>query len=74
MIDAKFLRDHFTIVHVTDKPAPRVDPEALEWILSAMDSATARLRGQRCDLADSMAATTLAIATSELRELMGVDK
>ena len=74
MIDAKFLRDHFTIVHVTDKPAPRVDPESLEWILSAMDSATARLRGQRCELSDTRAAATLAMATSELRELMGVDK
>ena len=74
MIDAKFMRDHFTIVHLSDKPAPRVDPELLKWILSAMDSATARLRGQRCDLADSMAAATLAMATSELREQLEVGK
>ena len=77
MIDAKFLRDHFTIVHLNDKPAPaahHVDPEQIEWILEAMFTAVARLRGKRDPMADGMAAADLACAAAELRELMGVDK
>ena len=65
-IDAEFMRKHFTIVN--DKPAHQVDPEQIEWILEAMVSAAARLRGQRDTLADGMAAADLASAAAELRE------
>lgn len=68
MINAEFMRKHFTIVNVADKPAHQVDPEQLEWILDAMASAAARLRGQRDTLADGMAAADLACAAAELRE------
>lgn len=68
-IDAEFMRKHFTLAHVTDKPAAhQVDPEQIEWILESMDSAAARLRGQRDTLADGMAAAGLACAAAELRE------
>lgn len=68
MINAEFMRQHFTVVHVNDKPAHRVDLEQIEWILDAMVSAVARLRGQRDTLADGMAAADLACAAAELRE------
>lgn len=68
MIDADFMHKHFTLAHVTDKPVPQVDPEQIEWILEAMVSAAARLRGTRCELSDKRAATALACAAAELRE------
>lgn len=50
MIDAEFMRRHFTLVTVTDNPAPQVhplDPQDLRDILAAITSAAARLRGPR---------------------------
>ena len=68
-INAEFMRKHFTVIHVGDKPAaPQVDPEQIEWILEAMFSAVARLRGKRDPMADGMAAADLACAAAELRE------
>lgn len=72
-INAQFMRDHFTLVTVTDKPAPRIDPEALAEILAAMDSAAARLRGTRCDMSDKRAAGELSRAAAELRESLNLD-
>lgn len=71
MIDADFMRKHFTVIHVGDKPAPaahHVDPEQIEWIIEAMFTAVARLRGKRDSMADGMAAADLACAATELRE------
>lgn len=69
-INAQFMRDHFTLVTITDKPARAIDPETLTEILAAMDSAAARLRGTRCELSDKRAAGELARAAADLREAL----
>lgn len=73
MINAQFMRDHFTLVTVTDKPAPApapaIDADALGEILAEMKSATARLRGVRCELSDKRAAAALDRARLDLIEL-----
>lgn len=73
MIDAEFMRDHFTLVTVTDKPAPAIDPEILAEILAEMKSAAARLRGVRCELSDKRAAAALDRARMDLIESLNLD-
>jgi hypothetical protein len=68
-INAQFMRDHFTLVTITEKPAPAapvIDPETLAEILEAMQSATARLRGVRCEFSDKRAAASLERARLDL--------
>ena len=72
MIDAKFMRDHFTLVTVTDTPAPVIDPETLAEILEAMKSATARLRGPRCEFSDKRAAASLERARLDLIDALNL--
>lgn len=73
MIDAEFMRKHFTLVTVTDKPAPQVnplDPEDLREILAAITSGAARLRGNRCQFSDNRAAHSLDHAAAVIREAL----
>lgn len=72
MIDAKFMREHFTLVHVTDTPAPALDPETLAEILEAMKSAAARLRGPRCEFSDKRAAASLERARLDLIDALNL--
>jgi ABC-type polar amino acid transport system ATPase subunit len=72
MIDAKFMRDHFTLVTVTDTPAPSLDPETLAEILEAMKSAAARLRGVRCEFSDNRAAASLERARLDLIDALNL--
>ncbi len=69
MIDAQFMRDYFTLVTITEKPAPAapvIDPETLADILEAMKSAAARLRGPRCEFSNKLAAASLERARLDL--------
>ena len=73
MIDAEFMRRHFTLVTVTDKPAPQVhplDPQDLRDILAAITSAAARLRGTRCQFSDTRAAGELDYSAAVIREAL----
>ena len=69
-INAQFMRDHFTLVTVTEKPAPTIDPETLAEILEAMQSAAARLRGPRCEFSNKLAAASLERARLDLIEAL----
>lgn len=68
--NADFMRQHFTLVAVTDRPAPAIDRQALADILEAMQSAAARLRGVRCPFSDNRAAGELDRARLDLIELL----
>ena len=73
MIDAEFMRKHFTLVTVTDKPAPQVhplDPQDLRDILAAITSSAARLRGTRCPFSDNRAAGELDYSAAVIREAL----
>jgi len=73
MIDADFMRKHFTLVTVTDRPAPagvRLDPEDLRDILAAITSGAARLRGTRCPFSDNRAAGELDYSAAVIREAL----
>lgn len=73
MIDVEFMRKHFTLVTVTDKPAPQVnplDPEDLREILAAITSGAARLRGPRCEFSDNRAAGELIRAAALITEAL----
>lgn len=73
MIDAEFMRRHFTLVTVTDKPAPQgvhLDPQDLRDILAAITSAAARLRGTRCPFSDNRAAGELDYSAAVIREAL----
>jgi hypothetical protein len=73
MINAKFMRDHFTLVTITDNPAPQVhplDPEDLREILAAITSGAARLRGVRCEFSDNRAAGELIRAAALITEAL----
>jgi hypothetical protein len=73
MIDAKFMRDHFTLVTITDNPAPQVhplNPEDLREILEAVKSGAARLRGPRCEFSDKRAAASLSFAAALITEAL----
>ncbi|WJZ48185.1 hypothetical protein [Phage DSL-LC05] len=72
MIDAKFMREHFTLVTITDTPAPALDPETLTEILEAMKSAAARLRGPRCEFSDKRAAASLDRARLDLIDALNL--
>lgn len=65
-INAQFMRDHFTLVTVTEKPAPTIDPQTLAEILEAMQSAIARLRGPVCEFSSKRAAFALERARFDL--------
>lgn len=65
-INAQFMRDHFTLVTITEKPAPVIDPETLAEILEAMKSAAARLRGPVCEFSSKRAAASLERARLDL--------
>jgi hypothetical protein len=71
-INAQFMRDHFTLVTITEKPAPVIDPETLAEILEAMQSAAARLRGPRCEFSDKRAAASLERARYDLRDALNL--
>ena len=73
MIDAEFMRKHFTLVTVTDNPAPQgvhLDPEDLRDILEAVTSGAARLRGTRCQFSDNRAAGELDYSAAVIREAL----
>lgn len=73
MIDAEFMRTHFTLVTVTDKPAPQVHPldlQDLRDILAAITSGAARLRGTRCPFSDNRAAGELTRAAALITEAL----
>ena len=73
MIDAEFMRQHFTLVTVTDNPAPQgvhLDPQDLRDILAAITSAAARLRGTRCPFSDKCAAGELDYSAAVIREAL----
>ena len=73
MIDAEFMRKHFTLVTVTDRPAPagiRLDPEDLREILATLTSGAARLRGTRCEFSDKRAAASLDFAAALITEAL----
>jgi hypothetical protein len=73
MIDAKFMREHFTLVTITDNPAPQVqplDPEDLRYILDAVKSGAARLKGPRCEFSDKRAAASLTYAAALITEAL----
>ena len=73
MIDAEFMRKHFTLVTVTDKPAPQgvhLDPQDLRDILAAITSGAARLRGTRCEFSDKRQAHDLDHAAHIVREAL----
>ena len=45
MIDADFMRKHFTLVHVPARPAkPELDPDTRAWVLESLETAAALLR------------------------------
>jgi hypothetical protein len=71
-INAQFMRDHFTLVTVTEKPAPALDPETLADILEAMKSAAARLRGPRCEFSNKLAAASLERARLDLIDALNL--
>ena len=71
-INAQFMRDHFTLVTVTEKPAPALDPETLAEILEAMQSAAARLRGPRCEFSNKLAAASLERARLDLIDALNL--
>jgi hypothetical protein len=71
-INAQFMRDHFTLVTITEKPAPVIDPETLADILEAMKSAIARLRGPRCEFSDKRAAASLERARLDLIDALNL--
>jgi hypothetical protein len=74
-INAQFMRDHFTLVTITEKPAPAapvIDPETLADILEAMKSATARLRGPRCEFSNKLAAASLERARLDLIDALNL--
>jgi hypothetical protein len=73
MIDAKFMREHFTLVTITDNPAPQVQPldaDDLRHILDAVKSGAARLRGPRCEFSDKRAAGSLDYAAALITEAL----
>ena len=73
MIDAEFMRRHFTLVTVTDNPAPQgvhLDPQDLRDILAAITSGAARLRGPRCQFSDTRAAGELDYSAAVIREAL----
>jgi hypothetical protein len=73
MINAKFMRDHFTLVTITDNPAPagvHLDPEDLRYILDAITSGSARLKGPRCEFSDKRAAGSLTYAAALITEAL----
>lgn len=73
MLDAEFMRRHFTLVTVTNNPAPQVhplDPQDLRDILAALVSGAARLRGQRCEFSDNRQAHDLDHAAHIVREAL----
>lgn len=71
-INAQFMRDHFTLVTVTEKPAPTIDPETLAEILEAMKSAAARLRGPVCEFSSKRAAASLERARFDLIDALNL--
>jgi hypothetical protein len=71
-INAQFMRDHFTLVTITEKPAPALDPETLAEILEAMQSAAARLRGPRCEFSNKRAAASLERARLDLIDALNL--
>jgi hypothetical protein len=71
-INAQFMRDHFTLVTITEKPAPTIDPETLAEILEAMKSAAARLRGPVCDFSSKRAAASLERARLDLIDALNL--
>lgn len=72
MINAQFMRDHFTLVTITEKPAPALDPETLAEILEAMKSAAARLRGPVCEFSSKRAAASLERARLDLIDALNL--
>lgn len=74
MIDAEFMRRHFTLgQNFTDNPAPQgvhLDPQDLREILAAITSAAARLRGTRCQFSDNRAAGELDYSAAVIREAL----
>lgn len=71
-INAQFMRDHFTLVTITEKPAPVIDPETLAEILEAMQSAAARLRGPVCEFSSKRAAASLERARLDLIDALNL--
>jgi hypothetical protein len=71
-INAQFMRDHFTLVTITEKPAPTIDPETLAEILEAMKSAAARLRGPVCEFSSKRAAASLERARLDLIDALNL--
>lgn len=73
MINAEFMRRHFTLAAVIDDPAPQgvhLDPQDLRDILAAITSGAARLRGTRCPFSDNRAAGELDYSAAVIREAL----
>ena len=71
-INAQFMRDHFTLIHVNDKPdGVHVSIDDMRLILEALTHGAGRLKGTRDPLADRIAAADLGCTAAMVRELLG---
>ena len=71
-IDAQFMRDHFTLVTVTDKPdGVHVSIDDMRLILEALTHGAGRLKGARDPLADRIVAADLGCTAARVSELLG---
>lgn len=70
MINADFIREHFTLAHVPARPAkPELDPETRAWVIESLETAVALLRADARE-AHRIAGADLACALIELKGVL----